>query len=114
MKVNEKSKRRFSEDFRRKYALLIEKGQYTISEVSRKFDVSYSAVRKWVKKFGKEPYPKTKWIISEEEVNRIPKLEKEIDNLKKIIGEQQVKILLQDQLIEIAKEKLGPDFEKKV
>ena len=113
MKVNEKRKRRFSEEFRRRYALLVEKGEYTIPEVCRKLDVHYDTVKNWVIKFGKEPYPQTKWIITEDEINKIRKQEKEIDNLKKIIGEQQIKILLQDKLIEIAKEKLGPDFEKK-
>jgi len=113
MRVNEKRKRRFSEEFRRKYALLVERGEYTIPEVCRKFDVAYDTVKNWVIKFGKEPYPQTKWIISEEEVDRIRKLEKEVDNLKKIIGEQQVKIVFQDKVIELAREKLGFDFEKK-
>ncbi|MEY2743625.1 MAG: hypothetical protein RL310_534, partial [Actinomycetota bacterium] len=45
--------------------------------------------------------------------DRLRELEKENKKLLGIIGKQQVELLYQRSLIDLAKEKLGEDFEKK-
>lgn len=113
MKVNERRKRRFSAEFRKEQAMRIEQGEFTIPEMCRMYDVCYDTVKNWVKRYGKNPYPETKWIVSDKDINRLRELEDEVDQLKKIIGEQHIRILYKDKLLELAKEKLGDDFEKK-
>jgi transposase-like protein len=113
MTTEEKRRRRFSEDFRRKQVALIEQGTYTITEVCRLYDVRYYAVKKWVEKFGKKSSPGTIYVHSEKDIDRLREMEKEVDKLKKIIGEQQIQILYQSKVIELAKGRLGEDFEKK-
>ena len=113
MNTNDKRRRRFSEAFRREQVELIESGERTIAEVSRLYDVSYTAVNNWVKKYSKKGYPDTRYVTSEADVHRLKDLEKEVKQLKEIIGEQQVQILYQEKLIKLAEERLGKDFKKK-
>lgn len=78
------------------------------------YQVRSANVRRWVKKYGKTPLPEPIIIQSRKDYNRLSELEKENKRLKEMLGDQYVKIIFQDKLLEIAKEKLGDDFEKKV
>ncbi|MBK7220245.1 MAG: hypothetical protein IPH94_02570 [Saprospiraceae bacterium] len=49
---------------------------------------------------------------TEEDVNRIKSLEKEAAHLKQLIGSQHVELVYLKELVKLAKEKLGEDFEK--
>ena len=114
MTIEERRKRRFSEIFKREQVALIEAGKLSIKGVSVLYEVKVENVRRWVKKYGKvEPVP-TILIHSAQEVNRIRDLEHESFNQKRIIGEQQIRILYLEELLRLAKDKLGPDFEKKI
>ncbi len=106
--------RRFSEEFRRQQVQLIESGQCSITEVSRLYEVKRENVRQWVKKFGKLPIPEVVHIQTAEEVNRVRNLENEVNKLNSIIGKLHVELLYKNELIALAKEKLGIDFEKKI
>ena len=114
MKVNPKRRRRFSAEFRKEQAQLIEQGKYTITDLCRKYDVCYDTVKNWVIKYGKHPYPETKWVVSQNDITKLRDQEKEIEQLKKIIGEQQVKIIYLEKFKEIIKEQYGDDIEKKI
>lgn len=113
MTTEERRRRRFSEEFRKEQVLLYEQGELTISEISRLYEVRYNSVRKWVEKYGKKDYRSTIHISSKKEVDRVRDLEKQVRELKQIIGEQQVELLYKSKLLELAKEHLGEDFEKK-
>ena len=114
MTTEERRRRRFSEEFRREQVALIEQGELSIADVSRLYEVRANNVRKWVKKYGKTSRYDQVVITTKEEVNRIKDLEKEVENLKKIIGGQQVKVVYLEGLLNLAKKELGADFEKKV
>lgn len=113
MTTEERRRRRFSESFRKEQVCLIEKGKLTVLEVSKLYEVKAQNVRRWLKKYGKQDLPNTILITTSSDYNRLGSLEKEIKNLKQIIGDQRVKLIFQEKLIELAKEKLGNDFEKK-
>ena len=113
MTVEERRRRRFSEVFRKEQVSLIESGDITVQEVSRLYEVKTDNVRRWIKKFGSIELPSTIVISKSSEYNRLGDLEKQIKELKQIIGEQQIKIIAQDSIIELAEQKLGKDFEKK-
>ena len=113
MTVEERRRRRFSESFRKEQVQLIESGKVSISEVSKLYEVKANNVRAWVKKFGSKELPKQIIISDGTEYNRIKSLEKEIKNLKEVIGDQQVKLIVQEKMIKQAEEKLGKGFEKK-
>ena len=114
MTVEERRRRRFTTEFHKEQVALIESGEVTISEVARMYQVKSDNVRRWVKKYGNSPLPEPIIIQSRKDYNRLSELEKENKRLKEMLGDQYVKIIFQDKLLEIAKEKLGDDFEKKV
>ena len=52
-------------------------------------------------------------ISSSTEYDKLGDLEKQILELKQIIGDQQIKLITQSSIIELAEQKLGKGFEKK-
>lgn len=113
MTVDERRRRRFSESFRKEQVKLIEAGKISVAEVSRLYEVKRQNVRGWIAKYGIKEMPKQIIVTDSAEYNRLGTMEKEIKRLKEMIGEQQVKIVAQQALIQLAQERLGKDFEKK-
>lgn len=114
MTSEERKNRRFSEDFRREQVRLIESGKCTIAQVSRLYEVKRDNVRRWLQNYGTKPLPKLTVINTEEDINRIKDLEHEVAELKRIIGQMHVEMVYKDELVYLAKEQLGADFEKKI
>src|SRR6056297_3142986 len=114
MTIEERRRRRFSEEFRKEQVVLIESGDTTVSEVSKLYEIKTDNVRRWLKKYGKKKLPEPILISSASEYNRIDNLKKENSHLKQVIGDQQVEMIYLRGLIELAREQLGEDFEKKV
>lgn len=113
MTVEERRRRRFSEEFRKEQVGLIESGVITIKEVSRLYDVKASSVRLWIKKFGKKGLPEPILIGSTKDLDRLKSLESENKRLKELIADQAVALAYKEELLHHARERLGDDFEKK-
>lgn len=113
MTTEERRRRRFSEIFRKEQVQLIESEQLTIGEVSRMYQVKRDSIRRWLLKYGNKPIPERIIVQSKGDYNRLNELEKENRKLKELLGEQHVKLVYHQKLNEIAKERLGSDFEKK-
>jgi len=113
MTVEERRRRRFSEDFRKEQVNLIEAGEVTIKEVSKLYQVQIANVKRWLRKYGKSKLPGPIIISNGKEFNRIRELEKENKRLLEHIGKQQVELVYKSELLSMAKERLGEDFEKK-
>ena len=114
MTTEERRRRRFSESFRKEQVELIEGGDRTIAEVSRLYEVKGASVRRWLKKYGKKSLPEQMVIHTREEVNRVKELENQLAHAKGVIGEQQIEILYLRACLDLAKDRLGEDFEKKI
>lgn len=113
MTTDERRRRRFTTDFRIQQVQLIESGKITIQEVSKLYEVKVDSVQRWLVKFGSKPLPKPIIISDGSEISRLKELEKENKRLLEIIGTQQVELFYQRALVDVAKSKLGEDFEKK-
>jgi transposase-like protein len=113
MTTEERHRRRFTEDFRRTQVKLIESGKLTVSEVCTLYEVRYNSVQHWLKRFGSKSVPKTVVVSNASEINKLKELEKDNKRLLEIIGKQQVELFYQKTLVDLAKSKLGEDFEKK-
>lgn len=113
MTTEERRRRRFSADFKKTQVDLIESGEVTMSEVSRRYQVKFASVRLWVNKYGSGKLPGQIIISDGKEFNRIRELEKEKKKLLELMGKMHVELAYNKELVRLAKEKLGPDFEKK-
>ena len=101
MTIEERRRRRFSEEFRKEIVFKIESGAISVKEVSVLYFVKAENVRNWIRKYGKEPLPVQILIQKPAEINRVLELEK------------QIRILHLEELAKLAKERLGERFEKK-
>ncbi|MBK8515469.1 MAG: transposase [Saprospiraceae bacterium] len=66
----------FSESFKKQKVELIESGKLTTGSVATQFDVSYTAVYQWVKKFGKATRPDKIVIESDSDYLKVLELQK--------------------------------------
>ena len=99
----------FSENFKRAKVAEIEEGKMTRSQVSKEFDVSYVAVGKWVKKYGKLPQ-KTRLVIeTDSDYLKLVEVTKQKENLERIIGKQQIRLDFYEELLKVVKEHYGED-----
>lgn len=114
MTVEERRRRRFSVSFRKEQVSYIEKGEVTIREVSRMYEVKSASIKRWLLEYGTKPLPEPIIIQTKKDYDRLSELEKENKRLKEMLGDQYVKLVYHQKLVEIAKEQLGYDFEKKV
>jgi transposase-like protein len=102
----------FSDSFKRAKVALIESGKTTKSQVSREFDVSYTSVAKWVNKYGKIISPDRIVIETDSDYLKLVKVQKDKEDLERLVGRQQIKIDYYETLIQIANEHHSLDIEK--
>lgn len=113
MTVEERRRRRFSENFRKEQVKKIESGELSVEEVSRLYEIQQKNVRLWLKKYGIKKIPEQIIISTSKDYNRVKDLEQEVAKLKQIIADQQIELIKTKSVVLLAEEKLGTSFEKK-
>lgn len=112
--VEERRLRYFSEEFKRQKVADIEKRLITIAELSRDYQVSRTAIQKWLYKYSTMKKKKEKLVYeSESEAVRVKQLQDRIKELERAVGQKQIKIDFLEKMIEIAEEDLKIDIKKK-
>ena len=114
MEKNIKMRRTFSTEFKKEKVLLIEQGKLKVSEVSKMYEVTQTAVYKWLLKYGKS-YSKTERLVVEKisEEAKTLDLMRKVAELERVIGKQQLQIIYKEAVIQSASEIIGEDIEKK-
>lgn len=111
--TEERRRRRFTEAFRKEQVGLLDRGEATIAQVSRQYQVKADSIKRWVRKYSKQSIPEAIVIGCRDDYDHMKVLENENLRLKQYIGEQQMRLVYMEQVIALAKERLGNDFEKK-
>jgi len=110
----ERRRRIFSEDFKRKKVSEIEQRLTTISEISKEYEVSVTSVKRWIDKYSTDRKKGVKTIVeSESDTRKLLEYKSRIADLERIIGQKQVLLDFKDKLIELAEEEYGIDIKKK-
>ncbi len=112
-KKAKKEIRRFSLEFKKEKVKMIEEGQVTVLQISRLYDVSTTAIYKWLKKYGRYWKTEIKVVEKKSESQKNIELLKKIEQLERVIGQQQLEILYKEEIIELGSKILGVDLEKK-
>jgi transposase-like protein len=113
MKSKQKQNRVFSTEFKKEKVKLIENGKLKVSEISKTYDVSVSAVYKWLSKYGKLKRDERMVVEKESEAVKTLSLMRKIGELEQLIGRQQVELVYKETIIELGTELLGEDLKKK-
>jgi transposase-like protein len=109
----ERHRRRFSEQFKKELVSLIEQGKLTQAQVSRTYDVRDTCVSAWLDKYGTNRKKGLIMVSSKKDYDKMSSKDQEIKELKQVIGEQQVKVIYMEKLLELYRVKYGDDLEKK-
>jgi transposase len=106
--------RYFSEDFKRKKVHEIDRLLISIAEVCRQYEVSKSAVYKWIYKYSLMRKKGLKTVVeAKSDTAKIKALKEQIDELEKLLGQKQFQIEFLKKQMDIASEELGIDLKKK-
>lgn len=115
-KLTERQRRNryFSEEFRRQKVREIEQNLSTIAEVSREYQVSDTAIRKWIYKYSSMRQKQQKQVVeTESDTRKIKQLKQQLQELEQALGQKQLQLDFQAKLIELAEERYGIDIKKK-
>jgi len=112
--TQERQYRYFSEDFKRKKVLEIERGLTSIGEIKRQYQVSGTAIYKWIYKYSMGKEKGERMVLeSKSDTVKIKLLKEQVAQLERLVGQKQIKIDFLEKMIEIAGEEYGIDIKKK-
>lgn len=112
--VRERRNRYFSEEFKRKKVGEIERCATSVSEVSREYQVSRTAVYAWMRQYSNMRKKQERLVLeSLSDTRKIKALKERVAELERIVGQKQIQIEFFDKMIELAEEEYGVDIKKK-
>jgi transposase len=110
----ERINRYFSEDFKRKKVSEIDRNLSSVAEVCRQYQVSDTAVYKWIYKYSRMRKKGEKQVVElKSDTEKIKALKEQIRELERVVGEKQIKLDFQEKMIEIAEQEYKVDIKKK-
>ena len=112
--IEERRRRTFSEEFKRKKVREIEQKMTTIAEVGREYEVRVSSVSKWLSIYSNNRMKGVRTIVeSESDTCKIFDQQQKIAELEGIIGQKQLLIDFQAKMMELTEQEYGIDIKKK-
>ena len=108
MYKNDQVIRRYSEGFKLKILSELSTGKYTKNQLGSIYGIDRSTINEWIKKYDRKDLMNTRIMIeNQDEISRIKSLQKEIEQLKKLILKKDLDMLVTDSYLEAVAEKHG-------
>ena len=104
-KVKLRSRRQFSEEFKKTRRKEYEKGEYSVQELSKLFDIQGTVIYRWIHKYS--TCNKKRAILVEMKSigkQRLKDYEKRIAELELAVGQKQLSIDFLEKMIDLAEE----------
>jgi transposase len=106
--------RRFSEDFKKRKVLELERNLASISDICKTYSVSRTSIYKWIYKYSIMAKKNVRQIVeAKSDTKKIQALEERIRELERLVGQKQILLEFKDKMIEIAEKTYGVDIKKK-
>jgi transposase-like protein len=114
-KTHLRQRKIYSEEFRKKIVLDIEKGRCSVLMASREYDIPHQTIYNWLYRYSRYLH-KNKVLVVEEksEQYRRKELEQRIKDLEAALGRKQMEIDLLNKLIEVANQEYRTDLKKNI
>jgi len=107
--------RYFSESFKRKKVQEIEKNLSSVAQISKEYEVSTTAIYKWLDKYSRNRKRGVKQVIElMSDTRKIQDLKARIRELEQMLGQKQFEIEFKSKMIDIAEEMYDIDIKKKL
>ncbi len=108
MYKNDMVTRRYSEGFKLKILSELSTGKYSKRQLSMIYGLRSSTINDWIRKYDRKELMNTRIMVeNQDEISRIKALQKEIEQLKKMLIKKDLEHLIDDTYLEVAAEKLG-------
>lgn len=112
-KVILRSKRVYSDEFKKARVNDYEKGELTVEEISSLYQVSPVNIYRWIYKYSAYNKKKVRVVeMSESSTKKVKELQSKIKEMERIIGQKQMNIDYLEKVIELAKERFNIDIKK--
>jgi transposase-like protein len=109
-----KKLRQFSTEFKKEKVKQIDDGKITVLQLSRIYEVSSTAVYKWVRKYSRFAGQNEKVVVQKEsEQAKTMLLLKKVAELEQLLGQKQVEVEYLKKVIEFGSEMTETDIKKK-
>lgn len=106
--------RYFSPEFKKQRVREIEENLRGVSDISKEYEVTRTAVYKWIYKYSAMRKKGIKQVIeSESDTKKLQALRDRVKELERIIGQKQLLIDFQEKVIELAEQEYKLDIKKK-
>lgn len=106
--------RYFSVDFKKKKVDELDKRITTISEICKEYQISGTAVYKWIYKYSLMRKKGVKMVVeAQSDTAKIKALKQHISQLEQLLGQKEFELEFLQKQMEIASEQYGIDLKKK-
>jgi len=107
--------RYFSEEFKKKKVDEIDKRIATISDICKEYQLSKTAVYKWIYKYSLLKKKGVKMVVeAKSDTVKIKALKQHISQLEQLLGQKEFELGFLQKQMEIASEQYGIDLKKKL
>jgi transposase len=113
MSIEERQRRTFSEGFKRQKVREIISGKVAATEISKAYEVSQTAIYKWIDLYSGKQKPERTIVESKSDTSKILALQKRIAELERALGQKQIQLEFKDKMIELAEDIYKVDIKKK-
>ena len=108
MYKNDKVIRRYSESFKLKILDELTTGKSNKSQLGKLYGINPTTINEWIRKYNRKDLMNTRIKVeTKDEITRIKQLQKEIEQLKKLLLKKDMEALVDESYLEVAAEKLG-------
>ena len=108
MYKNDQVIRRYSEGFKLKILAELSTGKYSKKQLGSIYGIDRSTINDWIKKYDRKDLMNIRIMIeNDDDISRIKALQKEIEQLKKVIVKKDLEMLVNDSYLEVIAEKYG-------
>ncbi|MFN3760051.1 MAG: transposase [Algoriphagus aquaeductus] len=108
-----KSKRTFSEEFKRKLVEEYEKGLMSVPQMERYYGISNKLIYNWIYKYSTYNEKNVRIVeLKDSQTNRLKELEEKVKELERAVGQKQIMIDYLEKMIDLAKETYSIDIKK--
>lgn len=114
MTESQKSRRHFSEAFKKEKVSQIDTKKITVNQLSKLYEVSDTAIYQWIKKYSKFASRNERIVIEKEsEGQKNIELMQKVAEVEILLGQKQIEVEYLKTVIEFGSELTGTDIKKK-
>ncbi len=108
MYKNDKVIRRYSESFKLKILDELTTGKLNKNQLGKLYVINPTTINEWIRKYNRKDLMNTRVKVETKgEITRIKQLQKEIEQLKKVLLKKDMDSLIDESYLKVAAEKLG-------